>query len=470
MHILKVFSLFVAFMSAINGNAQPSNYEISVKLNNYKYDTVFLAYYMGGKTYVKDTGLVKNGTSVFKGNQKLEKGMYILVQQSTLLQVSFLVDDNTQRISFELDFDHPNKMVVKGSKASADLVAYLKFVSTKRPAFDSLSNLIKETGIGEERKKTIQKQIDNIDAAVKQYRKEYMLKNPTSLLSLLIKFNLPYEPPVFSGSDKEKEMQSYLWYKANWFNNASMGDPRMLRTENFLKKIDYYIDKLTVQDPDSIILSIDEVINRVKSAPESYKFLLIEMLNRYAKSNLVGMDAVYVHLALKYYETGKAPWTAKDQLAKIVDNAKRLEPILIGKKAPDLEVLTLDGEKTKLSDFSAEYTILFFWNTDCYNCSKSVSSLLEVEKQFRDKGVKIFSVCTDTANSVAKLSKEFVSKNKMTVFFNTMAPYYQSSFNSKYDIKTTPQLFILDKNKVIKSKKISADQVKQVLEYLLNKD
>ncbi len=226
------------------------------------------------------------------------------------------------------------------------------------------------------------------------------------------------------------------------------------------------MDNLTVQHPDSIIVSVDEILNRTRTAPEIFKFFLIDLLNKYAGSKIVGMDAVYVHIALEYYNKGAAPWTEKDQLDKIIYNAKKLEPILIGKKAPDIEVLTLNGTKSRLYDFEAKGTILFFWNPLCSHCEKGVATIVDIEKKYRSKGLRVFTVCTKVGRDAEENAAEFIRLNGMESLFNTIDPNMASNYKTKYDIATTPQIFVLDNKKYIRSKRIGAGQLEEVIEGL----
>ena len=41
--------------------------------------SVMLAYYFGGKQYAADTAFSENGTFIFKGNETLDGGMYMIV-------------------------------------------------------------------------------------------------------------------------------------------------------------------------------------------------------------------------------------------------------------------------------------------------------------------------------------------------------------------------------------------------------
>ena len=58
------------------------------------------------------------------------------------------------------------------------------------------------------------------------------------------------------------------------------------------------------------------MLEGMKPAPETFKYYLVHFLNEYAKSKVVGYDAMYVHLVDKYYSTGLAPWTDEEQLEK----------------------------------------------------------------------------------------------------------------------------------------------------------
>ena len=90
----------------------------------------------------------------------------------------------------------------------------------------------------------------------------------------------------------------------------------MLRSPVLHGKIMQFVDKFTLPHPDSINIALDYVLSKLKTAPENYKYYLIHFLNEYAKSNIVGMDACYVHLAKNYYCNGGAPWVKKEELEK----------------------------------------------------------------------------------------------------------------------------------------------------------
>ena len=68
------------------------------------------------------------------------------------------------------------------------------------------------------------------------------------------------------------------------------------------------------------------------------------------------MDAVYVHIVKNYYAKGLAPWTEEDQLKKIVKNAEKLEPLLIGKTATRYQGIKKGG----CASFTSQHQVGFY--------------------------------------------------------------------------------------------------------------
>ena len=131
--------------------------------------------------------------------------------------------------------------------------------------------------------------------------------------AMILKSNEAPKIPDYDGSAEEQQIQKWRWMLEHYFDNMDLQDDRLVRTSFFFQKVDYYMEKLTVQHPDSLIKSLDFILEKMKKdeaeSAENFKYYLVHYFNKYAKSKIVGMDAVYVHLALNYYDNGLAPWT-----------------------------------------------------------------------------------------------------------------------------------------------------------------
>ena len=272
---------------------------------------------------------------------------------------------------------------------------------------------------------------------------------------------------------KDRDQAQYLYYKTHYFDNYEMDNPAMLRTPVLFQRVEYYIEKLTPQHPDSINLALERLLEMVKPAKETFQFYFVHYLNQFAKSKLVGYDAIYVHLAKKYIETGITDnFLEKDNRDKIIQNANKLDPILIGKRAPEIKVFKEDGSRIGLADIKAKYTVLFFFAPDCGHCQKQSPDLVAFLKKVQEKklDVKVLATCTYQGMDKVPECWKYVKEKGFDGFINTVDPMMTSRYKSLYNVETTPQLFILDENKVIRSKSIEAKQLEEVLDFIILED
>ena len=65
---------------------------------------------------------------------------------------------------------------------------------------------------------------------------------------------------------------------------------------------------------------------------------------------------------------------------------------------------------------------------------------------------------------------KYIQDKGFVDFINTMDAHLISRYYSLYNVETTPQLFILDENKVIRSKNIDTKQLEDVMDYLIQED
>lgn len=451
----------LAFVSAQAG------YNIRVTINGYDQPELYLAYYLGDKQYIQDTvARSADGSYTFSGDEPLPGGMYLVVMAPDNNFFQILVDDQNQRFRVWADKTDPLKDTrFEGSLDNDLFYNYLRYLGEQRPKADELQKQIDaETSV--KKKERLEADLKALNEDVASYQRKVVANHANTLTAAIIRANMPADVPAFEGDEKEVEIKRWRWTQQHFFDQINLGDPRLLRTPFFFQRIDTYVQKLNVQHPDTLIWVVDEVLRRVQPAPETFKFYLVHFLNFYAQSKYVGMDAVYVHLVDTYYSKGMAPWVEEEQLQKIMDNANTLRPLLIGRIAPDLRLQRRDGTPVSLHEVKSPYTILYFWRYDCGHCKESTPIMKTFYENFKDKGVTMFSICTKTRDEIPGCW-DYIDTNGIGDWLHTVDPYMRSRYNSIYDIRSTPQIYILDANKRILYKRVGAEQLEGIFNQLL---
>jgi thiol-disulfide isomerase/thioredoxin len=460
---------FLALSNFLFADGGPG-YHIRVKLENYAFNELILGFHYGEKQFVKDTAtLGADGYFTFKADTLFPAGVYLLVTKPDNNFIQVLLNDEDQDFTITTDVkDSVMKMKVKGSTDNELFYDYLQYLGKFRPEADTLRAQISRLKNNPKDSLALTKRLTDIDNTVKKHQTDLLAKYPNTITVKIIKASIDPEPPAFTGTDREVQTKRYYWYRAHYFDNIDVTDPSLLRSPVLHPKIDAYINKVVPQHPDSINLELDKLLAKMKKSPDVFKYYLIHFLNYYAKTKLVGFDACYVHLGKNYYCNGGAPWADKEDLEKICDNVSRLEPILIGKTAPNIIVTDRNNVQHALYDIDADYTVLFFWAPDCSHCKKAAPYMVDFAKAYQNKGVKVFAVCTAVGDKAGECWKGVEEKQfSDDLFMNMQDPYIRSRYKQLYDIQTTPQIFILDRKHEILMKRIGAEELGKVMDQVM---
>ena len=92
--------------------------------------------------------------------------------------------------------------------------------------------------------------------------------------------------------------------------------------------------------------------------------------------------------------------------------------------------------------------------------------LLEFYADYKTKGVEIVAVCTRFMKETQNCW-DFIEEKEIGVWLNTVDPYHRSKYKLVYDIRTTPQIYVLDSQKEIISKKIGSEQLGEVMDQMI---
>ncbi len=463
--LISVFTFIFCFTALTFAGTPEGGYRIEVAVQHYTGDTLKLGYYFGKSQYLKDTALVKQGKFVFEGDTALAPGIYLIVLPPTNNFIHIVVAEGEQRFSVAVDTaDIVKSARFKGSPENDVYYDYLRQLELRRPRAEELKKLMTEDSLQRDKYKA---ELAEIDDAVKKVQDDILKKYPSTMTAFLIKANREIDVPDYADlSEEDKKQKQYEYYRAHFFDGFDLNDPRAMRSGIVNNKIDFYLQKLTYQVPDSQSVAMDYLLGKMDKNHEAFQYYLVNFLNDAAKSKRMGMDAVYVHLVDQYYAKGLATWMDKEQLDKLIAQAETLRPTLIGKIAPDITLFKEDGSTLRLYDIASEYTVLLFWDPECGHCKKQIPFVIDFYNAYKDKGVEVLAICTKTGSDISSCWSA-VKERGMDIWLNASDQFLRSKYKTIYDVKTTPQIFILDKDKKILVKKIAGEDLKNVMDEIL---
>jgi thiol-disulfide isomerase/thioredoxin len=374
-----------------------------------------------------------------------------------------MIVDKEQRFSLESDAaDLVVNMKVKGSKDNEIFYDYLRWISIRGKQAEELKKELDANKSNPSKSKEIKDKQTAIDAEVKQYKNDIIAKHPAMLLSAIFKAStepdVPEPPKNADGSIDS--LFRYRYFRAHYFDNINMKDDRLLRTPVFAPKIKQYVERIIPQHPDSICAGAKKMIDLTDEKSDIFKYLVFYITNTYEKSNIMGMDAVFVCMAEQYYLSGKAFWVDSAQTEKIRERVNALKPCLIGKQAYNMRLYKPDFQQISLNEVKNKYTIIYFWDPSCGHCQKVTPKLSEFYKTNKEKfDVEVFGVYieTDTTEWFKYI------KEKELTWLNVADLTLKTNFRAYYDIYSTPVIYVLDRNKKIIAKRIDVENLADFL-------
>lgn len=488
----KLFGLLLLFALPLFSLAQ--GYQIKVKIKGIQQgDTVLLANYYGNKQFVKDSAFADaKSTVTFSGKEAIPGGLYMVVIPG---KTYFEIVVNEPQFSIETDTaDFINTMKVTGSPENQVFYDFLKYSGEKQFKMQEYSKSyqrIKEQGRSDSLE-FLQKEYLALDKQVNDYKEKLFQDYPQMLITKIFKaMKDPVVPePPKSADGKVDSFFQYRYYKEHYFDNIDLQDDRLLRSPVFHNKLNYYFTKFIPQIPDTINQEADRVIKMTGDNKETFKYVVYYVTTTFESSEIMGMDAVFVHMTNKYYRTGMAYWVDTAQLKKIVDRADILGPLLLGKVAPNLTFPDSNAVPQTLHNIKKGHTILVFWDPSCGHCKTTLPKLYALYDSVRNKDIDVYSVCIEYDQKKWKdfLIEKGIKWNNVSVLepkWDAYQKFYtdngldynrnkylldQVNLKSYYDIYSTPVIMLLDENKKIVAKRLDVDNLREILKLRMGKD
>jgi peroxiredoxin len=450
-----IILLSIAFFSFKTYGQSEDYYKILIEIEGLQDSVAYLGYHMGEKKYVQDTSLISsNGVVSFSKPERLKKGVYFLYSNKGFY-IEFLVKE--QVFSFKTSKSDPyGDIKIKGSPENE---IFLLFQLTMRDHQNKIRRLNKEltTAASKEDSTLIYDSARKIGELNIKKRDSLKSVYPDSYTAVLLRLleNSRKDFMNDSSASAETKRKAYNEYKNNFLSGINFTDEGTLRAPVFHAKVMEYMEKITFQNPDSVVASVDYILNKSKDNEEMYKYWLSTFFQKYQKTKIMGLDKAFVHIAMNYYLAGKVPWADQKMLTKLDSVMDFHKENQMGMYAPRLNLLDTLLDPIDLKMVSANYTVLFFYRPSCGHCKKSAPVLLDTYHGLQSEGVEVVGVNVDTD---IEEWKKFIEEFQLD-WVNASDPFTRSNFRREYNVTTTPTIYVLDSEKLIIAKKLGVEQI-----------
>ncbi len=486
-------------------------YKIEVKIKGVENQELILGHHKNTNLLPVDTAKTdKNGYTIFSGKEELQQGMYFIFLPSKSYFDFILGEDQTFYLENDT-VDLYKNLKTKGSDEVQVFVDYHNFLIENNLKMTELREQYKNEK-DEAKKKEIQESMNQINTNYETYFNEIVTNYPDFFFTKFLKATKDVKVPE---TIKDRNAQ-YFYYKNHYFDDFDVSDRRLLYTPIYENKIDVYLDKVVLQDPDTLIEALNFLLTQTEKDEELYKYMLIHLFNKYATSNYMIHENMYVYLGEIYVE--KATWSTDSFKNELKTKVVRKKNCLIGNLAQPLRMtllpqdslaieemriplesmkqqgLEIEKDKTRtfeeklpelshliaeymsffpddreLYEVPAKYTILWFMSPDCSHCKKETPLFYkEYVDKLKDKNIEVWAIYMEqNTDNWAKFSKDigdwftFIQNNKMYEWYNVWNPF--DNYRFKYDINSSPILYLLDKDKKILAKRIGYEQAIEII-------
>ncbi len=429
---------------------------------------MYMGNYYAGKTYATDTArLNKKGQFVFEQKSRpLYPGLYFFTNPAGNYVEFAVYGGEKPHFTFSTKGSQwTTNMKVKGSKQNE---LFFEYHNINRHYYDLLDDA-RATMNDSIYKIFTKKTMLQFDSA----KLAFIDKHPQSLISVMMRATRePHTPAYDAQGNKLSDRERYEYYMSHYFDNMALDDDALVRTPAAIfqqRVMDYYDKYLRNAMPETIIRYTDSLLARAEKSPEKFKCMVHTISEKYLQSNIMSYDAIYVHMIKNYYANGKAYWASPTTIDENVTRAEKWDKLLIGKQAPELVLKDREGLVHSLHGQQHKYTLLAFWSPTCGHCKTMIPALYNKLMEIKDSvDIVAFTILSEPDDATRAKWNDFLKKHNMTdpAWLNLDGGEANIDWHDVYDIVTTPQIYLLDKDKNILAKKLNAELFASIIETL----
>lgn len=229
-------------------------------------------------------------------------------------------------------------------------------------------------------------------------------------------------------------------------------------------KLEEYARALDVESPAVRNAECDMLIESAKDSLVR-QFVATKLYELYLEPRVMGTEATAVYIVDNWFSTGKVKMHSDFELMNAEIFADFNRQSLVGCPAPPVTMQDSYGASVSLFEKggTGKYTVLYFYDTDCSTC-KRMTPLLTKLLESRTEPLDIYPIYSGgDYNAWMKYIAANFSSEK---YHNLWDPGFDSGFQEKYGILSTPKLFLVAPDGTIVGRGLDPVALETLLEHL----
>ena len=199
-------------------------------------------------------------------------------------------------------------------------------------------------------------------------------------------------------------------------------------------------------------------------------------ITEYIKANSNKLSAAKLFVENNYEMAEEDLFAIVDKADSLFKSAPRMEKLLpviearrnvaVGKKFADFEMTDMNGKTRKLSEFvgNGKIVLIDFWASWCPPCRRDMPNIVEVYKQYKNKGFEIVGVSLD---SKKEAWEKGVKDLDITWMQLSDLQGWKNAGAKLYGVNSIPHTVLVDKDGTIIAKGLHGKEIGEKLAKML---
>ena len=438
--------LLLLLLVAMPFSISAQNHELNGRIHNQNNQYIYLYSLYGDKIQLIDSAKTSTyGQFHFDLDENFPKGLYRLgITAKDHLDIIL----NKENVDLSTHISDPfNKLTFNESEENNIYLSYIQKRNYDQYRIELLQPVISYYPITDPFFPSLLLEFTTIQDSLELYIDKIIKEHPHTFASTLIAID---RRPALDPMQKQMEQKTFA--KLHFFDGKDFSDTSLLQSNVLSSSILSYLSLYQnnefskAQMEDEFIKAVDVILPAMRKNQKIYEFVIEYLIGGFDQ---FGLTKVMTHIASQSIVDESCE---NKDLKHRIGTLKNLAP---GNEAPEINL-----QNAKLSAISKKFTLLVFYASWCPHCNELLPELKTFYSDHKED-LEILSISIDTS----KIDYQNYLNHYNFDWINACDfKGWDTQSAIDYGVYVTPNLFLLDKNKVVIARPSGMPELKELIQ------